>query len=142
MPHLTLLYSHNLESEIPFDTLCDELADTLCGMRDAAGKAVFPIGGVRVLAYPSRHYAIGDRGAAGRKAGGSGDYGFLYLNLRVANGRAPEVLTATGDALLAVARRHVEPLLATRHLGLTVNIDESGSQVYDGKHSNLHPLFR
>ncbi len=32
-------------------------------------------------------------------------------------------------------------LVSRRHLGLTVQVDESPGQVYDGKHSTLHPLF-
>jgi 5-carboxymethyl-2-hydroxymuconate isomerase len=27
-----------------------------------------------------------------------------------------------------------------RHIGITLQIDE-GNEVFDGKHSNLHPLF-
>jgi 5-carboxymethyl-2-hydroxymuconate isomerase len=29
-----------------------------------------------------------------------------------------------------------------RLIGVTVQVDESPGQVYDGKHSNLHPLFQ
>ena len=33
------------------------------------------------------------------------------------------------------------PLFEQRLIGLTVQVDESPGQVYDGKHSSLHPLF-
>jgi 5-carboxymethyl-2-hydroxymuconate isomerase len=46
-----------------------------------------------------------------------------------------------GDAILAAARTHLAPLFAQAPLGLTVQVDESPGQVYDGKHSTLHPLF-
>ena len=51
-----------------------------CAQRDDDGKQVFPTGGTRVLAYPAAHYAVAD---------GKGDHGFVYLNLRMAAGRAP-----------------------------------------------------
>ena len=43
--------------------------------------------------------------------------------------------------MLAVAKAHFDPLMAQRLIGVTLNVDESPGQVYDGKHSNLHPLF-
>ena len=74
-------------------------------------------------------------------SGGNGDYGFVYINLRMGRGRSPLVHTKVGDALLATASAHLDALFRTHHLGLTVQIDESPSQVYDGKRSTLHPLF-
>ena len=82
---------------------------------------------------------MADGGAAGRAAGGDGDYGFIYINLRMGRGRSAAVQQQAGDALLACARRCSR--CAQRHLGLTVQVDESPGQVYDGKHSTLHPLF-
>ena len=45
------------------------------------------------------------------------------------------------DSLLDAARRHLEPLFARRYLGLTLQIDE-GQEVFDAKHSTIHPLFK
>jgi len=112
----------------------------MCAQRDASGTPVFPTGGVRVLAYPAAHFAIADGGQAGRLAGGSGDYGFVYLNLRMAAGRSPAVHQQLGQALAAVARQHFMPLMSTRAIGVTLQIDE-GAEVFDAKHSTLHPLF-
>ncbi|MFT0182763.1 5-carboxymethyl-2-hydroxymuconate isomerase [Pseudomonas benzopyrenica] len=133
MPHLTLLYSPDLEGTAELPALCRALADTLLAQRDPAGKAIFPIGGVRVLAYPAAHAAIAD---------GQGDYGFLYANLRVGAGRAPELHRQVGDALLATLEQHLSALLERRPVGITLQIDESPGQVYEGKRSSLHPLFR
>lgn len=133
MPHLTLLYSRDLEDDAELPSLCRALADTLLVQRDPAGKAIFPIGGVRVLAYPAAHAAIAD---------GHGDYGFLYANLRMGAGRAPELHRQVGDALLATLEQHLGVLLERRPVGITLQIDESPGQVYDGKRSSLHPLFR
>ena len=35
---------------------------------------------------------------------------------------------------------HFAPLLAQRHVGITLQIDE-GPEVFDAKLGNLHPLF-
>jgi 5-carboxymethyl-2-hydroxymuconate isomerase len=94
-----------------------------------------------VLAFAASHYAIADGGAAGKAAGGSGDYGFVYLNLRMARGRSEATQKAAGDAVSEAARAHFQELLKTQHLGITVQIDE-GHEVFDAKHSSLHPLFR
>lgn len=142
MPHLVLLYTPNLESGIDMSGLCRRLADTMLEQRDEEGKPVFPPGGTRVLAYPAAHFAVADGGIAGRAAGGNGDYAFLYMNLRMGSGRSATVHQKTGEALLNVARDQVATYFADHHLGVTLQIDESPGQVFDGKHSNLHPLFK
>jgi 5-carboxymethyl-2-hydroxymuconate isomerase len=140
MPHLVILYTGNLEAVSDMSVLCRALADTMLGVSDESGKPVFPTGGTRVLAYPAPHFAVADGGAAGRAAGLSADYGFVYLNLRMGRGRSPAVHRQAGQALEAVARAHFAPLLATRPIGVTLQIDE-GPEVFDAKNSSLHPLF-
>jgi len=132
MPHLVILYTPNIEAQTDMPALCRTLADTMLAQRDEAGTQVFPTGGTRVLAYPAAHYAVAD---------GRDDYAFVYLNLRMAGGRTGAVKKATGDALLASVKSHFDPIFSKRHLGITLQIDEGAGQVYDGKHSNLHPLF-
>ena len=133
MPHLVILYTPNLEAASDLTALCRALADTMLSMRDEDGKQVFPTGGTRVLAYPAAHYAVAD---------GKGDYGFIYLNLRMAAGRSDATKMRAGDALLERARAHFGSWFDKQPVGMTLQIDESPGQVYDGKHSSLHPLFR
>ena len=132
MPHVVVLYTGNLERETDMSMLCRSLADALLAQRDEDDKPVFPRGGVRVFAVPSTHHAVAD---------GSGDFGFVYLNLRMGKGRSDAVQRAAGDALADAARCHFEPLLTTRRVGITVQVDESPGQVYDAKLGNLHDLF-
>ncbi|KIP98412.1 MULTISPECIES: 5-carboxymethyl-2-hydroxymuconate Delta-isomerase [Pseudomonas] len=132
MPHLVLLYTPDLEREADIPGLCRALADSMLAQRDEQGKAVFPTGGTRVLAYPATHCAVAD---------GNGDYGFLYANLRMGTGRSAEVHRRVGDSLLAVLRTCLGDILEQRPVGITLQIDEGQAQVYDGKHSSLHPLF-
>jgi 5-carboxymethyl-2-hydroxymuconate isomerase len=133
MPHLVILYTPNLDAATDMTALCRALADTMLAVRDEDGKQVFPTGGTRVLAYPAAHYAVAD---------GQRDYAFVYLNLRMGAGRTAATQKRAGDAVLATAKVHFDPLMATRLIGVTVQVDESPGQVYDGKHSNLHPLFK
>lgn len=140
MPHLVILYTGNLEARVDMPGLCRALADAMLGVRDEAGAQVFPTGGTRVLAYPAAHAAVADGGDAGRAAGGSGDYGFMYLNLRMGRGRSDAVKKAAGEALLAVVKARLAALMASEHVGVTVQVDE-GQEVFDAKHSTLHPLF-
>ena len=141
MPHLVILYTGHLDAVTDMTVLCRSLADTMLAVRDEAGKPVFPPGGVRVLAYPAAHCAVADGGAAGRAAGLGGDYGFIYLNLRMARGRSAAVHADVGRRLEAVAKGHFAPLLASRPVGVTLQIDE-GPEVFDAKNSSLHPLFK
>ena len=132
MPHLVILYTPNVEPQTDMTALCRTMADVMLEQRDDEGRQVFPTGGTRVLAFPAAHYAVADS---------QGDYAFVYLNVRMASGRTPSVHQRVGDALLAATKAHFAPIFDRRPIGITLQIDESPAQVYDGKHSNLHPLF-
>ncbi|TDP72773.1 5-carboxymethyl-2-hydroxymuconate Delta-isomerase [Roseateles toxinivorans] len=132
MPHLVIYYTGQLDELTNMTVLCRALADTMQVQRDEANKPVFPTGGIRVLAYPAAHWAVAD---------GQGDYGFVYLNLRMGRGRSDAVHKAVGEALSAVAREHFAQLIASRPVGVTLQIDV-GPEVFDAKHSSLHPLFQ
>src|SRR6187431_1873838 len=97
MPHLVILYTPNVDAMTDMSVLCRLLADEMLTLRDEAGKQVFPTGGTRVLAYPASHYAVAD---------GKGDYGFVYLNVRMATGRSDAVKQEAGDRLLGVVKKH------------------------------------
>ena len=148
MPHLVIYYTANLDRETDMTALCRALADSMLAVRDETNKQVFPTGGVRVLAFPAAHSAVADGGTAARAAGthtgsasgDAGDYAFVYLNLRMGRGRSSAVHKTVGDTLLATAKAHFQTLFERRHIGITLQIDE-GQEVFDAKHSNIHPLF-
>jgi 5-carboxymethyl-2-hydroxymuconate isomerase len=141
MPHLVILYSGNVDAMTDMTALCRKLADAMLAVRDESDAQVFPTGGTRVLAYPAAHFAIADGGAAGQAAGGSGEYGFVYLNLRMGRGRSEATKQRAGETLSAVVEGHFSEVLQTQHIGITLQIDE-GQEVFDAKHSSLHPLFK
>ena len=131
MSHLVILYSGNLDGQADMTALCRHLADTLTAERDEAGAPVFPIGGVRVLAYPAQHFAVADS---------ERDYAFAYLNLRIRRGRSEAVQQRVGEALLAAARATFEPIQTRRLVGVTLQIDV-GDEVFDAKLNNIDALF-
>ncbi len=104
MPHLVIQYTPNLEGQTDFPRLCRTLADLLVGFTDENGGKPFPIGGVRVLAYPATHFSVADSHQ---------DYAFVYLNQRLARGRSASVLKRAGESLAEQTRVHFEPLLAS-----------------------------
>ena len=132
MPHCVILYTPDIEKKTDVSALCRKLADRMLTVLDEQGKQVFPTGGTRVLAYPAAHSAVAD---------GKGDYGFMYLNVRMGMGRSEAVKKKAGDDLMDVVRQHFAPIFEQELLGITLQIDESPGQVYDAKHSTLHPLF-
>ncbi len=141
MPHLVIYYTPNLDAKTDMTLLCRKMADTMIAVRDESGAQVFPTGGTRVLAYPAAHYAIADGGAAGKAAGGSGEYAFVYINLRMGRGRTDAIKNIAGRAVSAAAKAHFEHLLQAEHIGVTVQVDE-GHEAFDEKHSSIHPLFK
>lgn len=131
MPHLVILYTPQLDRECDMAALCRRLADTMLAQRDDEGRPVFPVGGTRVLAYPAAHHAVAD---------GSADAAFAYFHLRMARGRPEALRRRIGEALVAAAREQLAPLLATRALGLTLQVEE-GAEGFDTRFGNLHALF-
>ncbi len=146
MPHLVILYTPQLDQPaaqggVDMGGLCRALCDAMLAVRDEQGAQVFPTGGTRVLAYPAAHSAVSDGGAAGIAAGLGSDYAFVYLNLRMAQGRSPLVHQRVGAALDACVKARFAEQLARRPIGITVQVDE-GHEVFDTKTSSLHPLFQ
>jgi len=136
MPHLTILYTPNIEAETDMSALCRELANTMLTVTDENGKQVFPTGGTRVLAWPAKHFAVAD---------GSREFAFVYLNVRMGKGRSPPTIQRAGEILTAATHAHFEALfkrrgIEGRNIGITFQVDE-GHESFDAKHSNIHPLF-
>ena len=132
MPHVVLQYTANLEAEVEMPALCREIAAVLIEQKDETGAPLFPVGGTRVLAYPAQVYAVAD---------GKADYAFCYINIRIASGRSEAAKKRAGDAVLVKVKARFAAAFEKNHVGVTLQIDESPGQVYDAKHSNLHPLF-
>lgn len=137
MPHLVIQHTPNIPTD--WNVLCKTLLEALLAVRDAEGKQVFPEGGTRVMTFPATSFAVGD---------GKGNYGFMYANLRIFEGRGADVVKDTGEKLMDVLRSHFEPIFDTFPMGCTLNIEETpkekpGTVVlsYEGFHNSLRAVF-
>ena len=111
MPHLSIEYSENLEQRVDFSTLCELLR------RTAIDTGIFPVLGIRVRAYPCRHYAIAD---------GAPDRGFIDISVRLRGGRPLAARKQATEAIFAAAKDHLDPVLSTFPMALSMemrNID-------------------
>jgi 5-carboxymethyl-2-hydroxymuconate isomerase len=131
MPHVVIHYTPNVEADM--DALCRELAAVLIEQKAEDGSQLFPTGGTRVMAYPAAHFAVADS---------KQDYAFVYINVKIAEGRSAAAKTRAGDEMMEKVKTRFAALFAKRLIGITLQIEESPGQVYDAKHNNLHPLFK
>jgi 5-carboxymethyl-2-hydroxymuconate isomerase len=131
MPHLTLEYSANIRPDADMKTLCAKLARCLIAQQ-ADGKAVYPIGGIRVRAYPTEDYCIGD---------GTVEAAFVHAAFKIGAGRSEATKTSTGDALFEIMKEHFAQIYGQTGLALSLEIAEF-SEAGTWKHNNLHARFR
>jgi 5-carboxymethyl-2-hydroxymuconate isomerase len=122
MPHLRVEYSANLEDS-NITALCAALSDGL------AASGIFPLGGIRVRAYPAAHIAIADHHP---------ENSFADMVLRIGTGRSETEKKTTGDALMAIAARHFAGPLKGRHFALSLEIVEIGAAL-SWKVNTIHP---
>ena len=137
MPHLIIQYTPNIDTDLK--VLSRTLNKTILSIRDKDGKQVFPEGGTRVMTFKADDMSVGD---------GEGDYGFMFLLLRIVAGRDPAVIKETGDRLLAAIKEHIEPAFSKFPMGITLNIEETPKQLpgqmvlaYEGFHNGLRAIF-
>ena len=109
MPHLTIEYSANLEEDVDMAAFC-------AAMRDAMLETgIFPLGGIRVRAFPCHTYVIAD-----------GDPRHAYLNIicRIGAGRDPDTRLAAAEAIYAAAEGHLKDRIGDRPLALSLDMAE------------------
>ncbi|WP_136658535.1 5-carboxymethyl-2-hydroxymuconate Delta-isomerase [Nitratireductor sp. XY-223] len=107
MPHLSIEYSANLESEIDMAAFCDRLREA------AIETGAFAKAGIRVRAIRCEHYAIAD---------GSPGHGFIDMSVRLRGGRTLDVRKAATEAIFAAARDHLADLIKTRPIALSLEM--------------------
>jgi 5-carboxymethyl-2-hydroxymuconate isomerase len=118
-------------------TLCRQLAGAMLTVKDEAGPSRFFRQAARACWPTPRRTTPWPMAArqVGREAGGTGDYAFVYLNVRMGRGRSEATQQRAGQTLLDVAKAFFAPVMAQRHIGITLQIDV-GPEVFDAKHSN------
>ena len=107
MPHFSIEYSDNLEALIDISALCDLVR------RSAIDTGVFPMPGIRVRAYPCRHYSIAD---------GAEDRGFIDISVRLRGGRSLEVRKQASNELFDAVQLHLSEVFDRFPLALSMEM--------------------
>jgi 5-carboxymethyl-2-hydroxymuconate isomerase len=138
VPLIIVQYTANIRTDMT--ALCRKLATTLLSIRDEQLAQVYPEGGLKVMAYPATHYAVGD--------GLHDDHAFIYVNLRIVAGRSEAVVRNTGERIMDSIREHIEPVFSRSPIGVTFHlelqpVEKPGPIImaYEGRHNNLRAIY-
>jgi 5-carboxymethyl-2-hydroxymuconate isomerase len=132
MPHVVIQYTQNLEAQVDMPALCRDVADTLIELRDEKGGPLYPVGGTGC--WPTRPSLRG-----GRRQGAT--TAFATSTSASPPGAAMRRRRSRRRGAGKRCRPALPSAFEKKHVRCTLQIDESPGQVYDAKHSNLHPLF-
>lgn len=126
MPHLEIQHSPVLSERHDMAKLCEDLR------RCMAEQGCFPVGGVRVRAWPTPAEALADAHP---------DNCFVDMVLRMGTGRAQDVKRAAGDAIMAAAKAFFARELDGPHFMLALEIAEIDSDL-SWKTNTIHPRLK
>ncbi|MGD1924168.1 MAG: 5-carboxymethyl-2-hydroxymuconate isomerase [Paracoccaceae bacterium] len=122
MPHLTVEYSDNLDDVVDMAAFC-------AAMRDAMLETgIFPLGGIRVRAFPSSTYVIAD-----------GDPAYAYLNLicKVGAGREDAIRAKAAEAIYSAAEAFLKPWISNP-FALSLDMSELDPVTSLKRYNTLH----
>ena len=108
MPHLTIEYSANVEPAVDMAAFCSTMRDAM------VETGIFPLGGIRVRAFPCQTYVIAD-----------GDPSLCYLHMicRVGAGRDVPTRLAAAEHLYDAAEAFLKPVMPGP-FALSLDLDE------------------
>jgi 5-carboxymethyl-2-hydroxymuconate isomerase len=109
MPHLTIEYSANVDGDFDMQALCDVMRDAM------VETGIFPLGGIRVRAFPCGTYTIADSNPA---------HGYIHMICRVGAGREESVRLEAAEAFYAAAESFLRVHVQDRPLALSLDLDE------------------
>ncbi|MBR7654725.1 MULTISPECIES: 5-carboxymethyl-2-hydroxymuconate Delta-isomerase [Brucella/Ochrobactrum group] len=127
MPHIWVEYSANIEKEINVPQLLETVQDALID-----DGSIFPFAGARTRGVRVDNYLVVD---------GHPDNAFVHVLLRVASGRSEADRKAAGERVFAKVKDNLAALMASRPLGLSVQMEESDGTV-NLKTSNYRDYLR
>jgi 5-carboxymethyl-2-hydroxymuconate isomerase len=124
MPHLIVEYSANLDRAVDIPALVTAVHQA------ALETGVFPIGGLRTRAERRDVFVVADAYP---------ENGFVHVQLRMAQGRAPDVRQKAAEHVFNAVKAATASAFAGRPLGLTLEVVEM-DPVGSLKHNNLHAI--
>jgi 5-carboxymethyl-2-hydroxymuconate isomerase len=126
VPHFTLEYSANLDDRV-------DMAEIVEVVRKAAVETgIFPLGGIRVRAVRSEHYAIAD---------GSKEFGFLDMVLRIGEGRDLATRKKAGDHIFKALSSYLDPVFANSKFALSFDMQINDKET-SWKRNNIHEALK
>ncbi|GAK09414.1 5-carboxymethyl-2-hydroxymuconate Delta-isomerase [Geomicrobium sp. JCM 19038] len=127
MPHFIIEYTDNVKDTVQIRELLLKVNTVLRTRSD-----LFPIGGIRCRATMVEDYVIADD---------LEDDAFVHATLKIGAGRTNEEKTEVCEAIFKELSDHFQPLLDTRYLALSFELQEfSGAGTY--KLNNIHTRFK
>ena len=122
MPHFTIEYSLNVADRVRPDTMVEAVRAA------AAATTMFPLGGIRVRAYPAQDYAIAD---------GDPFHAFVAMTLALAQGRSAEARREAGAAIFKALEAALAPAFAAGPLALSFEMREI-EEAFSFKSNTVH----
>ncbi len=127
MPHIIIEYSGNLTPFLDVDGLVDAFHNA------AIGHEAFLVGGLRVRGHEASSAKVGD---------GKDDRNFIYIMVRLGQGRTPAVRRNIGDTLFAVLTDYTAGLFEVGHaLSLGLEVQEIEKD-WTWKKNNIHQILK
>ncbi|MEM6662360.1 MAG: 5-carboxymethyl-2-hydroxymuconate Delta-isomerase [Pseudomonadota bacterium] len=127
MPHLTIEYSANLDSVVDLQGLCG-------AMRDAMVRTgIFPLGGIRVRAFPCQTYLIAD---------GTPDFAYMNMICKIGAGRDEETRAAAAETLYLAAEDALKPQIGARPFALSLDMSELDPVTSMKRYNTVHAALK
>jgi 5-carboxymethyl-2-hydroxymuconate isomerase len=126
MPHFTIEYSANLDAVVDMDEVVEVVR------KAAVATGIFPLGGIRVRAFRSEHYAIAD---------GNPDSGFLDMLLRLGEGRDLASRKQAGSLIFEALSVYLDPVFAQRKFALSFDMQINDKDT-SWKRNNIHEALK
>ncbi len=127
MPHIWIEYSANLRPELNVGSLMKTIQNVAID-----DGSVFPLAGARTRAIRIDDYLIAD---------GHPDNAFVHVTLKIGHGREETVKKQAGERIFAALQRALAPIMASRPLGITMQIEEA-DPILSYKNSNYRTYLK
>ena len=122
MPHFTIEYSSNVAMRVKPEAMVEAVRAA------AVTTGMFPIGGIRVRAYPAQDYAVAD---------GDPFHAFVAMTLALAQGRSAEARREAGAAIFRALEAALAPAFAAGPLALSFEMREM-EEAFSFKANTVH----
>lgn len=127
MPHIIIEHSKAISKHIDVENLLEALHECAIGIED------LPIGGIRTRAHEATISRVGD---------GQADRNFIYITIRLGQGRSEQVKRDIGDKLFAVLTDFTSSHFDAGHaISLGLEIQEIDKN-WTWKKNNIHQIIK